>query len=619
MTGRSFVRALLLVCQGLADGKYYVLEGVSVGGAQGSGTVSLTYRPETHASGDFTVRAHVVSQETGAANTVTSTVEQTVHVNTVNSGYNLTVGNAAGQEDTRIQIQVGGTGLVDTDGSEQVVSATLTNVPNDYKVFVGADAGSAQEAQNVGGGTWALKLTPDGKVPGYIAVQAPLNVSETAKDVKLTVYSSEKGQTVVKANEAVFDVKVQAVADGLTINPTQTFGKANQVIRINLNATVADTDGSETVTVTLKGLGSGATFTKGNAAYDADSDTYTISGIAHNEVPDLAFKTNWNLDKDITVTAKTVDIANAGTANETIDTSPEVGGTFHVTVTGGANPPIPPSPIVGLGRSAFFSASALTEGTEEAESLLDADGNPIDLNLDSAAALDASLLGEGVLSEGTDAEAEAAIDEAAALLSVDAEAPNTDIPDLPDTADSGTIEPAEGTALPGLAGGAADTSSSFEELAGTADLPAPDPIDTVDMGTETGPSADSVPDLDGVPLTEVADATPAGSMAEPGSGLDDVPSADAAEDAPEPGGVPAEESLDLNGVADMGAADEGAPELGDLTADDVLDVGGGDLPLPGDDAPEAIPEVESAPEFYAPPVPDAAVTIAQEMDNAIQP
>ena len=197
----------------------------------------------------------------------------------------------------------------------------------------------------------------------------------------------------------------------------------------------------------------------------------------------------------------------------------------------------------------------------------DADGNPIDLNLDSAAALGASLLEEAnALPEGTDAEAEAAIDEAAALLSVDAHAPNTDIPDLPDTTDSGTIEPAEGTALPGLAGGAADTSSSFEELAGTADLSAPDPIDTVDMGTETGTSADSVPDLDGVPLTEVADATPAGSMAELGSGLDDVPSADAAEDAP-----------------------------------------------------EAIPEVESAPEFYAPPVPDAAVTIAQEMDNAIQP
>ena len=63
----------------------------------------------------------------------------------------------------------------------------------------------------------------------------------------------------------------------------------------------------------------------------------------------------------------------------------------------------------------------------------------------------------------------------------------------------------------------------------------------------------------------------------------------------------------------------GAWDAGGLTADDVLDVGGGDLPLPGDDAPEAIPEVESAPEFYAPPVPDAAMTIAQEMDNAIQP
>ena len=604
MTGRSLVRALLLVCQGLADGKYYVLEGVSVGGAQGSGTVSLTYRPETHASGDFTVRAHVVSQETGAANTVASTATQTVHVGTVNSGYDLQIASARGAKDTRVQIQVEGTGLNDKDGSEAVVAAKLEHVPNDYKVFVGADAASAQEAQNVGGGAWGIPLV-GGKLPAYIAVEAPKNFSGTATGITLTVYSGEKGQSP-KADAKTFDVVFDAKADGLTINPTQTFGTANQDIRINLNATVADTDGSETVTVTLKGLGSGATFTKGNAAYDADTDTYTISGIAHNEVPDLAFKTNWNLDKDITVTAKTVDVANAGTANETIDTSPEVGGTFHVTVTGGANPPIPPSPIVGLGRSA--SISALLPGAEEAEPLLDADGNLIDLNLDSAAALDASLLGEGALSEGTDAESDAAIDEAAALLSVDAEMPNTDIPDLPDTADSGTNEPAEETDFPDLAGGAADTSASVEELAGTADLPAPDPIDTVDTGTEAGTSADSVPDLDDVPLTEVADATPAGTTAEPGPDLDDVPSADAAED-----------SLDLNGVADMGAADEGAPELGGLTADDVLDVGGGDLPLPGEDASGAIPEVESAPEFYAPPVPDAAVMIAQEMDNAIQP
>jgi len=96
VTGRSLVCALLLVCQGLADGKYYVLNDVSVGGAQGSGTVSLTYRPETHASGDFTVRAHVVSQEANAANTVASTATQTLHVGAVNSGYDLQIASARG-------------------------------------------------------------------------------------------------------------------------------------------------------------------------------------------------------------------------------------------------------------------------------------------------------------------------------------------------------------------------------------------------------------------------------------------------------------------------------------------------------------------------------------------
>ncbi len=591
---------------GLADGKYYVLEGVSVGGAQGSGIVSLTYRPETHASGDFTVKAHVVSQEANAASTVTSTAAQTVHVGAVNSGYDLQIASARGAEDTRVQIQVEGTGLNDKDGSEAVVAAKLEHVPNDYKVFVGADAASAQEAQNVGDGTWGIPLT-EGKLPGYIAVEAPKNFSGTASGITLTVYSGEAGQSP-KADAKTFDVVFDAKADGLTINPTQTFGKANQDIHINLNATVADTDGSETVTLTLKGLGSGATFTKGNAAYDADSDTYTISGIAHNEVPDLAFKTNWNLDKDITVTAKTVDVANAGTANESTDTSPEVGGTFHMTVTGGTNPPIPPSPIVGLGRSA--SISALLPGAEEAEPLFDADGNPIDLSLDPAtAALGASLPGEGSLPEGTDAESDAAIDEAAALLPVDAEAPNTDIPDLPDA------EPAEGTDLLDL----------------TADLPAADAIDLLDTGTEAG-----VPELDDAPLADAADAdlptadaiAPLDTETEAGvPELDDAPLADAAdaapvEETPELGGTSGEDTLDLNGVADMGsdAANEGTTELSGLTADDVLDVGGGDLPLPGEDAPDAIPEVAGTPaDFYAPPVPDAAVTIAQEMDDAIQP
>ena len=121
--------------------------------------------------------------------------------------------------DTRVQIQVEGTGLRDKDGSEQVVSAKLEHVPDDYKIFVGADAASAQEAKNVGDGTWALALTPDGKLPGYIAVEAPKNFSGTASGITLTVYSGEKGQSP-KADAKTFDVVFDAKADGLTINPT---------------------------------------------------------------------------------------------------------------------------------------------------------------------------------------------------------------------------------------------------------------------------------------------------------------------------------------------------------------------------------------------------------------
>ncbi|PID78205.1 MAG: hypothetical protein CSB21_00775, partial [Deltaproteobacteria bacterium] len=258
--------------------------------------------------------------------TETSTQSQTVTISPVNSGYDVQNITATGDEDTKVQLQITGNGLVDDDGSESIISAKLTGVPEGYLVFVGDDA-SAPMAGHIGNGTWSIPLN-NNELPAYIAVLAPDNESGT-HTVNLKIYSGEEGETPTETTQA-FTLTVNPVADGVTINPTQTSGSAGNDIGIHLNATMEDTDGSETVTLTLKnfGVGENVTFNAGTASYDENTDTFTITDIAHDELGSLTFNTQYNVSDTITVTAKTVETGNN-------DTSGDVTATFDVSVTGG--------------------------------------------------------------------------------------------------------------------------------------------------------------------------------------------------------------------------------------------------------------------------------------------
>ncbi len=93
-------------------------------------------------------------------------------------------------------------------------------------------------------------------------------------------------------------VEVTAVADGLTINPANTSGTANAPVSINLNPGMLDSDGSETATVTFAGFGVGEdiSFNAGTSSYDWDTDTYTITGIQHDQLGTLSFTTEYNAE-----------------------------------------------------------------------------------------------------------------------------------------------------------------------------------------------------------------------------------------------------------------------------------------------------------------------------------
>ncbi|MBP8996187.1 MAG: VCBS domain-containing protein, partial [Synergistales bacterium] len=312
---------------GITDGVYFVIGGVSMGE-----TINLEYRPSDHASGSVSLTASLVSQEDGAANSIPTTVNDTFWVNAVNSGFQVTAGNVSGDEDTPIVLNIGGSGLVDTDGSESTISAVLSNVPEDFLVFVGADAESAAMAANLGGegsvNSWSLPLDASGQLPAYVAILPPENWSGTIENIALTVYSGESSLEPT-ADTATFDLEVIPVADGVNLHPTLTFGTEGSPIPLNLNATMIDSDGSETVTLSVQGLGQYAAFHAGGSlldfSYNSGTDTYTISGIDQGSINDITFIQS-SVTGSVTVEAKTVETLNN-------DASGITSGSFQVNIS----------------------------------------------------------------------------------------------------------------------------------------------------------------------------------------------------------------------------------------------------------------------------------------------
>jgi VCBS repeat-containing protein len=317
---------------GIPDGYYYVVNGVGP-----TDSINLTYTPEAYRSGEVSVDAWVVSQETGAANIEFTNETQSFTVKPVNSGYKFDgdpdAGLATGNEDEYILLAESGE-LIDKDGSEKIISATLTNVPDGFIVYTCSDpeGGSPDMASNAGGGTWSIPLVGD-KLPAYIAVKAPENWSGVETGIQLNVYSAEDGLPP-RVDSKEFTVEVNPVADGIDINPTQTFGKAGDLIAINLNASMVDTDGSEKVTLTFEGLGKYAEFFVGNdhysSTYDEDNDLYTLAGITQEQVHKLYLKQGAMETDKIKVEAWTVD-----SAPDLPDSAPSAidSGSFDLTIS----------------------------------------------------------------------------------------------------------------------------------------------------------------------------------------------------------------------------------------------------------------------------------------------
>lgn len=292
---------------GLPDGTYYVIDGVSMGD-----TIDMVYTPDTMLAGTVTVDAWVRNEETGAADALTSTGSTNLLVERVNDGVTLSPDGASGlewddfQTTSLIELPLA-LQLADDDGSEEILSVLLSNLPEGFLVFVGDNASTAALATNAGGAggfnTWVL--AGDGEtMPAYVGILPPKNWSGTLAGLELLVTSGETALSETRVDTLpVGDVTVDAVANGIVLTPTNTFGTEGDIVPLNLNAAMADfrqvsasDESYETVTLTLTGLGEHAAFYIGTTiltsgiTFDGDNGTYTLTGLSQTDLDNLGFR-----------------------------------------------------------------------------------------------------------------------------------------------------------------------------------------------------------------------------------------------------------------------------------------------------------------------------------------
>ncbi|WP_417588863.1 VCBS domain-containing protein [Pararhodobacter oceanensis] len=347
-------------------GTYYIVPGVEM-----DEPMDLVFTPDAMVAGDVTIDAWIRNIETGAVAT-TSTGNLTVLVELSNDGVVLaSIAPITGDEaadsskDALIELDLELV-LNDDDGSEQIYTVLLSNLPEGFLLYAGASASNASLAEmaiNAGGSggvnTWVL-ASGGAALPPYIGILPPQNWSGTLADLELAVTS---GETVLSEPRVdiipIGDVTVTPVANGLTLTGTNSFGAEGRIVALNLNASMVDIadasitaamdESTETTTIEIKGLGEFASFYTGTTllasdiSYDAGSDTYTLTGLSQSDLDGLGFVQARSAltDQDfgtsgiqIDVTARTVESGDASKVSTDTNTSLTVSLRPQLSATG---------------------------------------------------------------------------------------------------------------------------------------------------------------------------------------------------------------------------------------------------------------------------------------------
>ena len=290
---------------------------LSAGTRNGDGSWTLTpaqlnglaLTPPANSDVDITLTVTAVSIESNGS-TATRVVTVPITLNAVSDTPTLAVTAASGNEDTAIALTIS-PALTDTDGSE-TLTITISGIPDGAKL-----TNTAGETLTIAGGS--ITLNPD-QLAG-LAITPPGNKDD---DFTLTVTATATDRNALPVStSAQLPVTVAPVTDSPTLDVLPATGDEDARIPLSISALLGDTDGSETLTVTISGIPNGASLS--NTA----GETLTISGgkitLNPGQLAGLAITPPANSDNDFTLTVK-------ATAKDGVANAVEVSKTLSVTV-----------------------------------------------------------------------------------------------------------------------------------------------------------------------------------------------------------------------------------------------------------------------------------------------
>ena len=299
-----------------------VIAGVPTGAALSAGTDNgdgtwtltpaqlpgLTITPPADSGDDFQLTVTATSTEAeGDTASTSATLDVTVIADADTP--TLSTQAASGTEDTAISLNVS-SALTDTDGSESL-SIVIAGVPTGATLSAGTDNGD---------GTWTL--TP-AQLPG-LTITPP---ADSGDDFQLTVTAtSTEAEGDTASTSATLDVTVIADADTPTLSTQAASGTEDTAIALNVSSALTDLDGSESLSIVIAGVPTGATLSAGT---DNNDGTWTLTPA---QLPGLTITPPADSGDDfqLTVTATSTE-----TEGDTASTS----ATVNVTVIADADAP----------------------------------------------------------------------------------------------------------------------------------------------------------------------------------------------------------------------------------------------------------------------------------------
>ncbi len=290
---------------------------LSAGTDNGDGTWSigqdalagLTITPPSHFAGDIGLTLEVTTTEpNGDSERVTSAF--TVTVDAIADAPALVVADASGIEDLSIPLSVDA-GLIDADGSE-TLAIVISGVPSGGSLSAGTDQGD---------GTWVLTADQLSDL-----TFAPPSDAHGTFDLTVHATATEGQNNDVATTQQTLRVIVDASADAPTLTLENASGTEDTPIALSIASALTDTDGSETLAISISGLPSDASLSAGVRSGDG---TWSLTT---DDLDGLSLTTGAHSDSDLslTITAITTD-ANGSRAG--------VLGTLNVSVNADADAP----------------------------------------------------------------------------------------------------------------------------------------------------------------------------------------------------------------------------------------------------------------------------------------